>query len=319
MGRPGWRSWSVVRHGCRRSSAGASGTRRDQRAGRGSESRRARRSYRLVARQISVASVSKPIGASRRVAGSSLTAVRNTSAAPASTPRARERRGDRAQHRERRAPERSRGLLDVRVDLQQRRAGRADRLRQEQHDVGEHEHRERLVERQRHARVPRNTSASATTMPGSAWPAKRDALDQRAEAARVAGGQQRDRQRAGGGRRPPRAPAAEQRVAAPRGRRRPSRPRRPRSASTSRRARRPAGRARRSATSRARSASAGQRQRPSRTRRGRRCGAGRDAVVGDARGACAPRATAPRTSPRRAGTPAPRRPRGRTTSGRWCR
>ena len=74
----------------------------------------------LVACQMLVASVSKPIGPSRSVAGNSFMAVRKTSAPPVSRP-ARTQRHRHSQHDLPGAvAQAARGLLQARIDLEQR-------------------------------------------------------------------------------------------------------------------------------------------------------------------------------------------------------
>ena len=97
--------------------------------------------------QICVASVSKPIGLSSSVIGSSFITVRNTSSAPADMPGHDLRRRDPREDARRAGAEAARRLLGVRVHLQQRGAARAERLGQEAHHVREDQQPERLVER----------------------------------------------------------------------------------------------------------------------------------------------------------------------------
>ena len=117
--------------------------------------------------QISVASVSNPIGRRRSVAGSSLTVLRNTSAAPASRP-------DRASGRttaavapsglrpSERAASSSRGLTessDARVEASAYGMKRSTYAKRSS---------PRLWYTNPPIRAPKNTSASATAIPGSA-------------------------------------------------------------------------------------------------------------------------------------------------------
>ena len=87
--------------------------------------------------QISVASVSKPIGRRSSVAGSSFIAFRNTSARAGEQPAADQRHRDRDEDAQQSVAEASRGLLDPRVHGLQRRLD-GERLREEADDVREH-------------------------------------------------------------------------------------------------------------------------------------------------------------------------------------
>ena len=155
--------------------------------------------------QVAVASVLKPIGLSSSVTGSSFTADMNTSAAPPSAAGAMSGAVIEANTWWRAAAEARRRLLQSRVHLQQAAAQGADGLGQEPDHVGEHQQREGLVQ-QRAKLAPKNTRASATTMPGSAKLPYVMRSTAAAERARVAhrehghrdGGQQGDRRRGAG-------------------------------------------------------------------------------------------------------------------------
>ena len=102
-----------------------------------------------VSFQISVASVSKPMGRRRSVAGSSFIAERKTSAAPARIPRAGERHGHATERLQRSTTEPARGLLVARAHSLERRLDSRQGLREEADDVREDEERQGLVQGRR--------------------------------------------------------------------------------------------------------------------------------------------------------------------------
>ena len=103
------------------------------------------------------------------MAGNSFIAVRNTKARPVSSPGRSRGIVTVAKTRAGVAAQPACGLLHAGAQLHQGGPDRTERQGKEEHEIREDEHDPRLIEH-RTTRSEKNTSASATTMPGSANP-----------------------------------------------------------------------------------------------------------------------------------------------------
>ena len=105
--------------------------------------------------QMRVASVSKPVGASSSVAGSSFIVDSSTSPAPAARPGAISGRSMRSEASPAVGAEHAGGVVEPAGHRADRDAGSPHRLGAEVHDVGDDQQREGLVEAVEHRRVER--------------------------------------------------------------------------------------------------------------------------------------------------------------------